>query len=371
MSMTAPVAPGDVRAGRYGPVLAGVWLFFLIDPVLAGVREDNHVRGWAGVLAIVAFAAVYMSLWIRARVRLRRFGDLDAGTIAGSVARLGLLIALATAIMVLLGEPGIASTVYLAVAVVMLFRPRYAAPLVVLIAVGTVLLGLLPGWEFEFGTAFGVLAAAAAVAGLRAVIRRNTALLEAHETNAALAVESERSRFARDLHDILGHSLTVITIKAELAGRLFDADPERARAELADLERLSRDALTDVRRAVEGYRDLSLPGELARARTALSAAQIAATLPGSTDDVPGPVRELFAWTIREAVTNVIRHSGAHHCEVRLSATSVEVCDDGRGMLADAVRGSGLVGLQERAAAIGATLVTRSLDPGWSVEVVVP
>jgi len=369
MSMTAPVAPHDVRAGRYGPVLAGIWLFFLIDPLLAGVRADDHLRGWAGVLATLAFAGAYMSLWLRARIRLRTVGDFGPGSVAGAAAELGLLIALATAMMVLLGEPGIASTVYLAVGVVMLFRLPYAAPLVVLVAVGTVLLGLLPGWDFEFGTAFGVLAAAVAVAGIRAVIRRNSELMEAHQANAALAVENERSRFARDLHDILGHSLTVITIKAELAGRLFDDDPTRARAELADLERLSRDALTDVRRAVEGYRDLTLPGELARARTALSAAQIAASIPGSTDDVPTPVRELFAWTIREAVTNVIRHSGARHCEVRLSADSVEVRDDGRGMAVDAVRGSGLLGLQERAAATGATLVTRSLDPGWSVQVV--
>ena len=80
---------------------------------------------------------------------------------------------------------------------------------------------------------------------------------------------NERNRFARDLHDILGHSLTVITVKAELAERLLDVDPDRARAELADLERLTRDALADVRRAVEGYRELTLPGELARARTAL------------------------------------------------------------------------------------------------------
>ena len=86
----------------------------------------------------------------------------------------------------------------------------------------------------------------------------------------SLAVENERSRFARDLHDILGHSLTVITVKAELAQRLLDVDPDRARAEIADLERLSRDALADVRRAVEGYRDLTLPGELARARVALA-----------------------------------------------------------------------------------------------------
>ena len=123
--------------------------------------------------------------------------------------------------------------------------------------------------------------------GVRALVGRNVDLLRAHEENAHLAVENERTRFARDLHDILGHSLTVITVKAELAGRLLDVDTERARAEITDLERLSRDALADVRRAVEGYRDLTLPGELARARTALAAAEIEAVVPGTTK---GPSR---------------------------------------------------------------------------------
>jgi DNA-binding CsgD family transcriptional regulator len=100
----------------------------------------------------------------------------------------------------------------------------------------------------------------------------NRALVSAHAENAELAVENERTRFARDLHGILGHSLTVITVKAELAQRLPDVDPEGTRRELSDLERLSRDALGDVRRAVEGYRELTLPGELARARIALAAA---------------------------------------------------------------------------------------------------
>ena len=107
----------------------------------------------------------------------------------------------------------------------------------------------------------------------------------------------------------------MITVKAELAQKLLDVDLERARAEIADLERLSRDALTDVRRAVEGYRDITLPGELVRARVALRAAEIEAELPNSTDDVPSELRELFAWTVREGVTNVIRHSGAASCEV--------------------------------------------------------
>ncbi len=132
---------------------------------------------------------------------------------------------------------------------------------------------VVSGWTSGVGLAFALLAAAVAMYGIQQMMLRNLALISAHAENAELAVENERNRFARDLHDILGHSLTVITVKAELAQKLMDVDTDRARAELADLERLSRDALADVRRAVEGYRELSLPGELARARTALAAAR--------------------------------------------------------------------------------------------------
>jgi two-component system, NarL family, sensor histidine kinase DesK len=165
----------------------------------------------------------------------------------------------------------------------------------------------------------------------------------------------------------------VITVKAELANRMLDLDPARARAELEDLERLSRDALSDVRRAVDGYRDLTLPGELARAREALRSADIAADLPNSTDEVPTELRELFAWTVREGVTNVIRHSGARTCRIRLAADRVEVCDDGNGPPAgapsEASAGHGLDGLRERAAALDAVLVTRTVEPrGFALEV---
>ncbi|MDN5745563.1 MAG: histidine kinase [Nocardioidaceae bacterium] len=368
--MTTPQVMGQSSAGRFGPLIAGIWLFFLIDPILAGLQAENRVRGWSGVATTVIFGGLYMSLWWRMRIRARSFGDDRRNAPGGAASLLLGLLGLGVAMVLLVGEPGIACSVYIAVTAVMVLPPRWSAPVVVAIAVTVTVLGLLPGWGFEFGTAFAVLAAAVAVFGLRLLIRRNAELVEAHETIASLAVDNERSRFARDLHDILGHSLTVITIKAELTGRLLDVDPDRARAEVASLEQLSRDALADVRRAVEGYRDLTLPGEITRARTALAAAQIAASLPGSADEVPTQFRELFAWAIRESVTNVVRHSGARHCEVRLSSTTVEVRDDGRGMAPGTVRGSGLLGLQERASAAGATLVTRSLEPGYSVQLVV-
>jgi two-component system sensor histidine kinase DesK len=228
----------------------------------------------------------------------------------------------------------------------------------------------VPDWHRDEGILFGTLVATLAIWGITQSINRNIEVLAVREENSRLALDDERNRFARDLHDILGHSLTVITVKAELANRLIDVDLARARGELEDLERLSRDALSDVRRAVEGYRELTLPGELARARTALSAAEIAADLPNSTDEVPTDRRELFAWTVREGITNVIRHSGASRCTVLLGEHEVEVRDDGRGPAA-AGSGHGLVGLRERAAALGGTVVTQALHPGFSLKVVVP
>ena len=187
--------------------------------------------------------------------------------------------------------------------------------------------------------------------------------------NARQAVDDERGRIARDLHDLLGQSLTVISVKAELAQKLLAVDLERARAELADLERISRDALADVRLAVEGYREISLSDELARARVALQAAEIDADLPSSSDDVPPELRELFAWTVREGITNVLRHSSASRCEVRLTPTSAEVRDDGPAAASVDGRGSGLAGLRERAAQVGATVVVREHSPGFSLSVV--
>ena len=185
---------------------------------------------------------------------------------------------------------------------------------------------------------------------------------------------NERARIAADLHDILGHSLTVVTVKAELAQRLLDVDVDKARSELRDLEVLARDALSDVRATALGVRGISLPGEIAAAREALAAAHVCAELPGVTDAVPTRNRELFAWTIREAVTNVVRHSRAGSCVVRLAADSVEIVDDGPGDDGPpAVDGQGLPGLRRRADAAGALLTVgrRADGPGFRVRVEVP
>lgn len=185
-----------------------------------------------------------------------------------------------------------------------------------------------------------------------------------------MAAERERTRMARDIHDILGHSLTVITVKAELAGRLVDADPARAHTEIAEVEALARGALADVRATVAGFRGLTLSGELAAARVALSAAGIAAELPSGTDAVARPQRELAAWVLREGVTNVVRHSGAQRCAVRLGAHDIEIADDGVGPVETGTSSTGLAGLRERVEAAGGRLsVGRSDLGGFSLKVV--
>jgi two-component system sensor histidine kinase DesK len=195
-----------------------------------------------------------------------------------------------------------------------------------------------------------------------------TQLNDAREELARSAVNEERVRFARDLHDLLGHSLSMIVLKSELAGRLIRDAPTRAAAEIAEIERAARDALREVRTAVAGYRQPSLRSELAAARELLSAAGIDSDIEHSGGSVPPAVDGLLAWAVREGVTNVIRHSRARSCTIRVgrvdAEVTVEVSDDGRGVDSNGpAGGSGLAGLAERAASHGGRVVAGSRPGG--------
>lgn len=366
MSAVDEIRPAPA-ARRISLFWIAIWTAFLIEPLEAGWRLRDEPAGWLGIAATLAFGVWYVACfaWLRHRAwALNTVGPRRTALVLGVAFVLSLVVCL------LLGQHGTATSVYICVLVVVLLpRPRSLAAAGV-VAAGYYLSGfIVPGWERSNGLLLSMLTASIAVYGIMGMVASGLELRRATAENQRLAVANERSRFARDLHDILGHSLTVITVKAELAGRLIDTDPARAKAEVADLERLSRDALADVRQTVSGYRDVTLSGELARARGALATAEIEAVIPSATDDVPTRLRELFAWTVREGVTNVIRHSGASRCEILLSADRAEVRDDGRGAGADSGAGAGLVGLRERAEAVGATVVTRSLEPGFSLSVV--
>ncbi|MDT7725967.1 MAG: two-component system, NarL family, sensor histidine kinase DesK [Actinomycetota bacterium] len=181
------------------------------------------------------------------------------------------------------------------------------------------------------------------------------ALRQANRRIGALAVAAERERMARDLHDILGHSLTTITVKAGLARRVLESsgDVERAIVEIRDVEALTRSVLSDVRTTVSENREVSLSTELVGARAALQAAGIDAELPSAVDNLRPDLQRTFGYVLREAVTNVLRHSGAGRVEVRLGDTWMEIEDDGDGTAA--APGNGLRGLAERLALVGGTI----------------
>ncbi len=213
----------------------------------------------------------------------------------------------------------------------------------------------------------------AAVAGCL-LVEANQRLSQAREHIARLAVGEERLRFARDLHDLLGHSLSVIALKSELAGRLIKKTPGLAAHEVEDIEKVARDALREVRDAVAGYRQPTLAAELAGAHEALSAAGIEYHADEDHAALPPAVEAVLAWAVREGVTNVMRHSQAQRCAIRITSkdgrATVEVVDNGRGGAPEA--GSGLHGLRERVLERGGTLTAEPLPhEGFRLRVTLP
>jgi two-component system, NarL family, sensor histidine kinase DesK len=191
------------------------------------------------------------------------------------------------------------------------------------------------------------------------LLRANAALREARSELAELAVAEERVRFARDLHDLLGHDLSLIALKAELAGKLLPADAEPAAREVDDIKALTRSALAQVREAVDGYRRPTLASELAGARVAMEAAGIDVRVEDRSDTLDPEVESVLAWAVREGATNVIRHSCARHAAITISGAEVEITDDGQGRSeTNGTRvepGHGLDGLLERARSVGGGL----------------
>jgi two-component system sensor histidine kinase DesK len=276
------------------------------------------------------------------------------------------MFAAAMGATLVVGQSATATWVFLAVSGMWTFGGWLPYVLAAGLAGGYELLAYrLDSWERDNSLSFAIAFAVIAVTSAMVAIRRSRDLEAAQRENARLAVEEERNRVARDLHDILGHSLTVIRVKAELAARMVDLDPARARAEAEAVESLAREALADVRGAVEGFREISLAAEIARAREALESAGIAADLPRRVDTVDPALRELYAWTVREGVTNVIRHSGARTCSVAIDERGLRLADDGTVAgpgPAGRSQGHGLTGLAERARLAGASLSARRLEP---------
>ena len=205
------------------------------------------------------------------------------------------------------------------------------------------------------------------------VERKNEALAIAHEEVRSLATMAERERISRDLHDLLGHTLTLVAVKAELAARLVSRDAEAAEREMQAVASAAREALSEVRTAVVGMKGASLTTELERARQALASASVEADVQAQiTEGYPGQ-EAVLAMALREAVTNVIRHANASRCEIRVETRQDElvlsVADNGRG--GRLVEGSGLKGMRARLAAVGGALQVKSGKEGARLVAVAP
>ena len=188
-------------------------------------------------------------------------------------------------------------------------------------------------------------------------IRHIEELRAAHAEVEQLAKVAERERIARDLHDVLGHTLSLITLKSELAGKLIDRDPAQAKLEIRDVEQTARQALADVRQAIGGYRSKGLAAEMKQAQATLETAGVKAHVHASAIELPAAQESVLALALREAVTNVVRHAQASHCGVQFERVNgywqLEIHDDGRGGLA--MEGNGLRGMRERVEALGGSL----------------
>ena len=354
-------------------------------PASTAWAEHDLVRRYLGLATLICFSAVFIVTFALSRRRADRQVPLAFG-----VAALSAEAALIVVGYLSIGRDASALLIYLSVMAVFLLPARIGWA-VVAVAVGASLaVPAMRGWQPDGTLAFQIFVSSLASFGVVQLIQRNMQLAAARNELTRLALADERNRFARDLHDILGHSLTVVAVKAELAGRLTSLDPARAGAEIGDVERIARQALADVRAAAGGYHEVTLDGELASARTALAAAGIQADLPGhEISGLPRLRQELFGWAVREGVTNVIRHSMATRCVVRghpgrggdqrrwdrpgrCPGAQHAPAEDPGSWPDRPAAGHGLAGLRERAAAEGAAVsVGRSAPGGFVLRVRMP
>ncbi|MEU0007555.1 histidine kinase [Streptomyces sp. NPDC006314] len=351
----------------------GVWLVFLSSPV-DDLLHGDHTTGAtvAGSLGLTAFVGVYLTLVFRNIGR--PFSPVVVLTLGGILGVLALVLA------VTLGSAWLGLFVYLSVAwgaTLPLWAAYWAIPAS---AVVMYLIGLRSDEEEAQGLFLLVLLIGFAMTGVSQLVRTTVELRKARATVAQLAANEERLRLARDLHDLLGHSLSLITLKSELAGRMLPDHPDKAAQQVADIERVSRQALVDVREAVTGYRRPRLAAELAGSQVALTAAGVVGEAPAEPDltGVPEEAESALAWALREAVTNVVRHSGADRCLVQLThrqtldgpVLELAVEDNGSGGSGKGP-GNGLTGLTERLEKAGGTLEAGRVKHGFRLVARVP
>lgn len=349
------------------------WLVFLAYPLNASWQLDGMARAWGLGLTII-FAVVFYSAMVAGGVGPGAFSRTVRDATAGPRRRakaivnaaLLMMIIITVIVVPLVGEEGLSFLAYISVIAVLSVR-RVVPGLA--IAASTMIVAeaaqrLIPGWTHDWATTFGISISGFAMVMALVAGDRARAARASEEENRRLEREAERLRLSQDVHDVLGHSLTVIALKAQLAAKLQAAGAPEVATHIREIETLARGALADVRTTVQGTRRISLAEELVAATRALRADGISVQAPTSVDGVEAELRELFAWSVREGSTNVLRHARARHCTITLGTTRFEMRNDSTGKATDLDEvgaGAGLQGLRERARAVGASVRTQKTD----------
>ena len=392
-SSDAPRA--DAQADGVSPYLLWMiwilWLFFLWQPVSAILALPAPPRRAFDLGAIALFIGLYLWITWQEAWRLTRPTPTRDVSLWKEWGPLTGMVALSVALTLIAGLPALGSLIYVSAALC----GRLSGWAAIVAVVGLTLLAVALGAVIAAPlSATGQLFFIVPAVGLFVyffgqAVRTNQELRRARQEIARLAVSEERLRFARDLHDLLGHTLSLIALKSELARRLVSAAPEQAMAEISDIETAARQALVEVREAVSGYRQTTLRAELDGARELLAAAGVALTLRGELPPLIPSMEATLSWAVREGVTNVIRHSTtARTCDVTLAErdgrVSVEVRDDGATRMEDTEAapdrvvglssgpGAGLAGLRERVTALGGVCEADAIPAGgWRLMVALP
>jgi two-component system, NarL family, sensor histidine kinase DesK len=343
----------------WSPLLWVIYLgFFFIDPILSHASAKLWLLDGLGA---TAFLFLYFGLFALEcpRALLHIAGMMVLGVLFEPI------------------NQGACTFFIFAAAMIPFCVETQLAAVIGLITIGSVgaiegLLLHINGWTLFYSTLFPVIIGAGNTFFAERN-RMNHRLRKANEEIEQLAKVAERERIARDLHDVLGHTLSVITLKSELAGKLIDRDPERAGKEIREVSEISRQALSEVRDAIRGYRSKGLAAELAQAKTTLETAGLTVQCDAaSTVKLPAVQESVLSLVVREGVTNVVRHAQARSCRLRLEqhngTCSLEIEDDGLGSSGE--EGNGLRGMRERVEMLGGTLL-RDTRSGTKLTITVP
>lgn len=337
------------------------WLAYLVFYPLPWLWRTPSITTLAwSALGIAVFLWLYFAAY---RVNGARLVAMSAGMLAIGVA------------LAPLGGGWTVLAVYAGAAIGHIRPRRLAPPLLGAICAVTALTGVAYGqpWLWWLQGVVLVVMTGGATVSREAFYDRTQALLSTQEEVRRLAGTAERERIARDLHDVVGRTLTLVALKADLAGKLVERDGPAARAELDTIAAAARAGLAEVRAALAGQSGGSLAHEAAASCAALETAGIAPRLTGDPATIPADAGAVLAMTLREAVTNVIRHAGATCCTIAVSAgedgARLIVDDDGMGR--SFREGNGLTGMRQRLVAAGGTLVLSDRSPGTRIEASVP